>query len=93
MFYYVIRSKLDGQYLVANIVKNEHLAKEQYILVFNEDFEALSYLNAHAPQFTGHFVVECLGESQLKTILQRWGYIGLGYVQEPLQPTIHFLRS
>ncbi|MEY3333912.1 MAG: hypothetical protein RLZZ176_2215, partial [Cyanobacteriota bacterium] len=44
MVYYIIRSRTDGKYLTARVHDNT----SGYLLLFKEDFEALSYLNTHA---------------------------------------------
>lgn len=83
--YYLIRSKNDGQYITA------HLGDNQYILLFQQDFEAYSYLNTHAPDLTQKFAVETLVSSQLSALLNRWGYQGVGLVQDPLIPRVQFM--
>ncbi|MDJ1168970.1 hypothetical protein PMG71_05985 [Roseofilum sp. BLCC_M154] len=83
--YYLIRSKNDGQYITA------HLGDNQYILLFQQDFEAYSYLNTHAPDLTQKFAVETLVSSQLSALLNRWGYQGVGLVQDPLIPRVEFM--
>jgi len=42
--HYLIRSKADGRYITAR----PHEDESGYLLLFRENFEALSYLNTHA---------------------------------------------
>ena len=35
--------------------------------------------------------IESVSATQLKSILQRWGYQGIGYVEDPLIPEIKFM--
>ena len=88
---YVLRSKVDGRYLVARINQGEDKASSSYLLVFKENFEALSYVNAHASDVSDRFVVEAASGTQLKSILQRWSFQGIGLVNDPLIPRIEFL--
>jgi hypothetical protein len=88
--YYLIRAKQDGQYLVAKI-DNQQGKNSRYLLVFKEDFEALSYLNAHAQDYSPQFTVESVSNAQLKGIMQRWGFNGMGIVEDYLIPKIKFL--
>jgi hypothetical protein len=90
--YYLIRSKLDGKYLVARI-DNERGKESNYLLVFKQDFEALSYLNTHGREYSDRFAVESIVNSQFKGIMQRWGFAGVGMVEDPLIPRIQFLAS
>jgi hypothetical protein len=89
--HYLVRSKIDGQYLVARLTTAENQSEAHYLLVFKEDFEALSYLNNHAGYLADKFAVESLSSSQLKGVLQRWGFQGIGVVNDPLEPKIQFL--
>ena len=90
---YILRSKVDGRYLVARINKGEDDAPSSYLLVFQENFEALSYLNTHASDVSDRFIVESASGSQLKSVLQRWNFHGIGLVKDPLIPRIEFLSS
>jgi len=83
--YYLIRSQNDGQYITARVGDN------QYILLFQQDFEAYSYLNTHAPDLAQQFAVETLVGSQLSALLNRWGYQGVGLVKDPLIPRVEFM--
>jgi hypothetical protein len=89
--YYVLRSRQDGNYLVARLGNPDTENIAQYILVFSEHHEALSYLNAHAPDVASQFGVESLSASQLKGVLSRWGFQGMGMVKDPLEPRIEFM--
>ncbi len=86
--YYLIRSKADGRYLAARPNEDD---VSTFVLVFRENFDALSYLNAHASDLADRLSVESISGTQLKTILQRWGFNGVGMVSDPLLPTIDFL--
>lgn len=89
--HYLIRSKIDGQYLVARLRGGESETEVNYLLLFKEDFEALSYLNIHSGNVANRFAVESISATQLKGLLQRWGFKGVGLVQDPLEPRIQFL--
>ncbi|MGQ4646820.1 hypothetical protein [Lyngbya aestuarii] len=91
--YYLIRSRADGQYLVAKPNSNAETVGESYLLMFRERFEALSYLNTHASGVADRFTVESVPGTQLKHLLQRWGFAGIGVVQDPLVPQIEFLSQ
>ena len=90
--HYLLRSKIDGQYLAAHVETSEGEAKTGYLLMFKEDFEALSYLNTHGKDVANRFAVESVSGTQLKGLLQRWGFDGVGLVQDPLIPQIQFLN-
>lgn len=89
---YLIRSKQDGKYLVARLSESPDQAEASYLLVFKEDYEALSYINTHGKPYSDRLSVESVSPTQLKGLLQRWGYQGLGIVEDPLIPTIHFVQ-
>lgn len=97
--YYLVRSKADGQYLVARFKPEKARSDDQpadetvqsYLLVFREHFEALSYLNAHGQDLVDRFGVESVPGSQLDPLLRRWGFQGIGIVQDPLLPKVEFL--
>ena len=76
--YYIVRSKTDGKYLVAQINQGENEASVSYLWVLSENFEALSYLNTHGSDVSDRFIVESTSETQLKTILERWAFQGIG---------------
>ncbi len=89
---YVIRSLQDGKYLVARISQKQDRAEASYLLVFKLDHEALSYINTHAQEFCDRLSVESVSPTQLKSLLNRWGYQGIGLVEDPLIPNISFLE-
>ncbi len=89
---YVIRSLKDGKYLVARITQEQNRAEASYLLVFKLDHEALSYINSHAQEFSDRLNVESVSSTQLKALLNRWGYQGIGLVEDPLIPNISFLE-
>lgn len=92
--YYLLRSKADGSYLVARLDDLESSAKNtQYLLMFNESFDALSYLNTHGFDLRENFSVESISGNQLGNLLQRWGFKGVGIVRDPLLPKIDFLAK
>lgn len=86
--YYIIRSKTDGKYLTAKIDED----KSGYLLLFKEDFDALSYLNTHAADLANRLTVESLPGTQIGSLLKRWGFAGMGIVNDPLLPHIEFLQ-
>ncbi len=90
--HYLLRSTFDGQYVTARIENPENQSAKNYLLLFKQDYEALSYVNTHAPDVASRFAVESVTDSQLKNQLKRWGYDGIGLVQEPLEPRIQFLK-
>ncbi|GAB4544762.1 MAG: hypothetical protein Tsb0014_38790 [Pleurocapsa sp.] len=88
---YLIRSKHDGKYLVARIPQ-ENNQEASYLLVFKEDYEALSYINTHGKSFSDRLSVESTSSAQIKGLLKRWGYAGIGLVEDPLIPEIKFIN-
>ena len=88
---YLIRSKVDGKYLVARLQPEAEKQEASYLLLFKEDYEALSYINTHGQEFRDRFLVESVSPNQLKGLLQRWGYQGFGLVEDPLIPRIKFM--
>jgi hypothetical protein len=93
--HYLVRSKADGQYLAAHprqaTPDGEAVAESGFLLLFREQHEALSYLNAHAPELTHRFTVESISGTQLKPLMDRWGFLGVGLVNDPLTSDIEFL--
>ncbi|NES21689.1 MAG: hypothetical protein F6K41_22855 [Symploca sp. SIO3E6] len=89
--YYLILSRTDGRYLAAQINAETKQGGAGYLLMFQESYDALSYLNTHGADVAERFTVETVVGSQLKNLLQRWGYTGVGIVQDPLVPKIEFL--
>jgi hypothetical protein len=92
MVYYLVRSQLNGQYLVAYPeAEFESKNPQGYLLVFSEHFDALSYVNTHAPDLANRCGVESIMPNQLKPLLQRWRYVGIGIVKDALLARIEFL--
>jgi hypothetical protein len=92
--YYLLRSRQDGQYLVARPRGEERdpdKAPPTFLLLFQEHADALSYLNQHGAGVADQFGVETLSAPQLRSLMQRMGFQGIGLVEEPLQPRIEFL--
>lgn len=87
--YYLLRSTHDGQYLAA---KPRNQESKGFLMLFNADYEALSYVNQHAAEVANRFAVEAISGQQLKQMMERWGYDGVGVVNDPLVPDIEFLR-
>ncbi|MEM8613701.1 MAG: hypothetical protein AAGF93_16880 [Cyanobacteria bacterium P01_H01_bin.105] len=87
--YYLLRSTHDGQYLAA---KPRNQESKGFLMLFNADYEALSYVNQHAAEVANRFAVEAISGQQLKQMMERWGYDGVGVVNDPLVPDIDFLR-
>jgi hypothetical protein len=90
--HYLIRSRQDGRYLVAR-TQNGSEDSKGYLLMFREHFDALSYLNTHGSNVADRFGVESVSGTQLKGLLKRWGFQGLGLVEDPLVPQIKFLSA
>ncbi|MFB2967521.1 hypothetical protein ACE1CD_00980 [Aerosakkonema sp. BLCC-F183] len=89
--YYVVRSRSDGRYLTAHPeIASKAANSPSFLLLFNEDFEALSYLNTHGADVADRFAVESVPGSQLKNLLKRWGFAGVGIIRDPLLPSIEF---
>ena len=87
---YLIRSKQDGKYLVARIPEQNGI-EASYLLVFEHDYDAISYINAHGQEFSDRLTVETASPVQLKGLIQRWNYSGFGIVKDPLLPEIQFV--
>lgn len=87
--YYLLRSTQDGAYLSAR--PDPQQPDRRYLLLFREDYDARSYLNVHGAEFRDRVAVESVGGTQLKGVLDRWGFVGLAHVQDPLVPTVRFL--
>ncbi|BAY76224.1 hypothetical protein NIES25_26730 [Nostoc linckia NIES-25] len=86
--YYLVRSKSDGRYLTAR----PNADASGYLLLFRENFDALSYLNTHAAEVANRFAVESIARTQLGNLLKRWGFTGVGIVTDPLLPKVEFLQ-
>jgi hypothetical protein len=94
--YYLIRSRIDGSYLVAypTLKDDEARSPEQgYVLLFQEHSDALSYLNKYGAGLIDRFSVEFQTGSQIPGVLNRWGYKGVGIVKDPLLPMVDFLSK
>lgn len=91
--YYLVRSRADGQYLVARPrpANPDGPPEPGYLLMFSEHADALIYLNTHAAEMASQFSVESIPGTQIKSLMQRWGFAGLGLVQDPLLPRVEFL--
>jgi hypothetical protein len=89
--HYLLRSRIDGQYLVARLKAGESPTEANYLLLFKENYDALSYLNTHGAGVADRFSIESIPATQLKSLLQRWGFKGIGMVNDPLEPQIQFL--
>jgi hypothetical protein len=85
--YYLLRTKQDGRHLAA---RDED---KTYLLLFTADYDALSYLNAHAGEASDRFALETISATQLKAALSRWGFTGIGLVRDPLLPHIDFMNQ
>ncbi len=88
--HYLILSRRNGRYLVAQPKAGSPEAGACYLLMFREHFDALSYVNTHGADLADQFSVESVSGSQLKNLLERWGFVGVGVVQDPLVPQIEF---
>ncbi len=97
--YYVLRSRRDGRYLVAtapapaNTGGQAPTTRHTFLLLFQEQAEALSYLNAHAPDLSPHFGTEGISQPQVKSVLDRMGFSGVGLVRDPLIPQVEFMTA
>ncbi|WP_088894358.1 hypothetical protein [Leptolyngbya ohadii] len=95
--FYLIRSRQDGQYLVARPRRADQPQSDDapppagFVLLFGEHADALSYLNAHAREYADRFAVESIPKTQLASLLKRWGFEGCGIVTDPLLPKVEFL--
>lgn len=90
--YYLIRSKTDGSYLLAH--PNTDVEPDSaYLLIFREHFDALGYLNTHGLGIAEKFAVESVPSTQVGNLLKRWGFRGVGIVQDPLLPKIEFFSD
>ncbi len=93
--YYLLRSRADGSYLVA--LPNGCGVPGQppptgFLLVVTADYDALSYLNAHAPELSDKFAIETITASSLKPLINRWDFQGLGMVNDPRLPQVEFFN-
>ena len=93
--YYLLRSKSTGQYLVARPpAQGAHPEQlpDPFLMLFIADFDAMSYLNAHAKELATQFSVEYCDRTRIKAICDRWDYKGVGIVNDPLVPRVEFMR-
>ena len=95
--YYLLRSKIDGQYLVARPRSDSTEAPESektggFLVLFSADHDALSYLNTHGADVANRFSLETIPGGRLGQLMDRWGFDGVGVVTDPLIPQIDFLR-
>ncbi|QQE65942.1 hypothetical protein GFS31_26340 [Leptolyngbya sp. BL0902] len=90
--YYLLRAQADGRYLVARPRTEDPAQSGGFLLVFKADYDALSYLNAHAPDLSEQFSVEAITPPNLKPLLSRWNFQGLGMVNDPRLPQIDFFN-
>jgi len=88
--YYVILVRASGRYLTVQPQDKPDAPK--YLLLFKENFEAMTYLNQHGGGLADKFTVESVAQTQLKGLLFRWGFTGIGVVQDTLEPRIDFLN-
>lgn len=88
--YYLLRSKQDGRHLAARPDGPE--SDQTFLLMFSADHEALSYLSTHAPEMRDRFAVASVPAYQLKTMLSRWGFAGIGVVSDPIPPNVEFMQ-
>lgn len=91
--YYVARSRQNGNYLTARLKPQNSETPAQYLLLFKEDFEVLSYLNAHAEDLRDRLAIESLAGNQIGGLLKRWSFAGVGLIQDPLTPRIEFMEA
>lgn len=89
--YYLLRSQIDGSYVVAHPDVEGDRAKAGYLLMFREHFDALSYVNKHAADVVDRLAVESISGSQIKSLLNRWQFAGIGIVNDPLLPRVEFI--
>jgi len=87
--YYLVQAKTDGRYLTAHPNADN---SSSYLLLFQEKFDALSYLNTHAAEVANRFTVESVPHNQVGNLLKRWGFSGVGIVSDPLLPKIEFFQ-
>lgn len=88
--YYLLRSQQDGKHLAARPEGPE--SDRTFLLIFQADHEALSYLSTHAPDLRTRFAVESVPAYQLKGMLSRWGFAGIGLVSDPTPPKVEFMQ-
>lgn len=87
--YFVVRSQTSGEYLIAHPSQDTAVG---YLLVFSNDYDALSYVNAHAQGSRGDGRVESIASTALRSTIDRWQLTGFGVVSDPLIPEVEFFR-
>ena len=85
--FYLLRSRADGKYISA--CPNPDAAVS-YLLMFREDYDALSYLNAHAADVADRFGVESISGSQVKKLLERGDLTVWGVFKTRCYPILSF---
>lgn len=90
--YYVILVRASGRYLTVQPQGEDNPKAPRYLLIFRENFDALTYLNHHGGGLADRFAVESVPQGQLKGLLERWGFQGLGMVRDTLEPRIEFFN-
>ncbi|MGF1457913.1 MAG: hypothetical protein ACFBSG_02695 [Leptolyngbyaceae cyanobacterium] len=88
--YYILRSRQDGRHLAARPDGPD--SQQTYLLIFQADHEALSYLSVHAPDMRDRFSIESVTAYQFKDTLNHWGFGGIGFVNDPAIPNISFIE-
>ncbi|MGP1371320.1 MAG: hypothetical protein ACTS3T_00725 [Almyronema sp.] len=89
--YYLLRSNIDGRYLVAQPRTEAGESAGSFLLLFQADYEAMSYLNTHAEPVADRFALEPVSGNQLTQVMDRWSFTGVGLVKDPLTPQVEFL--
>ncbi len=89
--FYLLRFKQNGQHLAAR--PDGESSSRTFLLVFTADHEALSYLSTHAPAARDRFAVDAIATSQIKPLLTRWGFTGVGIVSDPFIPVVEFMQT
>lgn len=91
--YYLVRARMDGRYLTAHprAESDPDQPSPAFLLLFQEHYDALSYLNTHAAGLADQFAVESITNGQVGSLLERWGFNGVGMVRDPLVPSVEFL--
>jgi len=90
--YYVILARESGRYLTVQPQGQDNPQAPRYLLIFRENFAAMTYLNHHGGGLADRFLVESVLKDKLKNLLERWGFKGIGLVEDTLEPRIEFLN-
>ncbi|NEQ30579.1 MAG: hypothetical protein F6K04_06195 [Leptolyngbya sp. SIO4C5] len=88
--YYLLRSNIDGRYLAAR-PRTDEASTGSFLLLFQADYEAMSYLNTHAEDIAERFALEPVSGTQLTQVMDRWSFRGVGLVKDPLTPQVEFM--